>query len=1228
MKPPETTPPAPLGRLPPRTFRWLSRLGRWLAVFALTLETLYLLVVNVTLNLPILTKQINDEDIELTWGFAFSPAPGYVIVHGFFMHLQDANIQFSLKIAEAHARFTLRDLTHRTFHITRVDAGRAEYLMRMRRTPEEVAQTDLSFLPLIEGFPAVPLRRTVEPLPGNDWATNIWTVHIEGVHVEVDEGWFEQLRWRGASVATGSFTLRPKQLVIVDGHWHVKSGGFTVGPNHLADGVHGDASVRISPFDPRLTPGNEPLRYLDGLLTLEGRLSSTKFINPLLSHTTAPQLSSDEGALELFFHFDRGYVAPGTHIRIRAPNWEIARGRYLAKSSMATLDSTVEVIGGVPRSLTRFDLGPYEVRRTPKLDDPGGELLTGDGMVLTLSAEQLDTLGPFFSDLAYSFKLHEARMSDLRRLNAYLPHTEIFEVLGGTGTISADYVSPADDNGHGVVDIGAQDAVVRANRIRLGGTFQLHADLTGVASNSERLVIIGQRPLGAVGHAEGTFYVARPGDPFVATPPMGSGVVAADLTIDPFTTEEAKRGGIWPFLSSQVSAKGQFEGLGFINGLLSQSESIKVSGGAGSFSVDGQLNHGHIEPGSRVDVRSKDALLTWSDYRATADALFSAQVSAPTTVSSPTEIPKLEGALKIERPRIEVAGESLFTADEIALSGRTAQADLGQIGHLSPALILRTKKARVPQLRVLNHFLASSPARFEEGSAEIAVEVSSPADGDGKGSLGITVKGIAASYDDLALRGDLDLLAHVGGIGERPWRSGFWDRTRLSSNGELRTELTLRPGSGSAEKGLLRLGIHATEDLSGLPTSETTPTLHDLLQSVVAHATLNGDIDGVGYFNRFLGGSGVRVDGGHGGVNAAVGLAKGAIAAGSWAHVQANGLAVRAGAFALDTKLGVTAVVGPEGPNHLSLGLGLDSYQVRAVEKRSDSQTPLDPILLQGSGLRVEVRSDDLDPSQLLAIASLQATLGDLRVPDLRSLNLILPPSGRALITGGQAQITGTLDKPAHGKGRAVVQIQGTNTGFDLAGHKLAGDWSIKAQARTVSSGPPWGLPKSMDLSGSGFTLSEMSFGPGADVPDGWWAALALPQASLGLGKQPVLVGKLDVKARDVKPFLALYGHKLGIPGILSRYLTFEGLHGGANLLVQPGLVQVTEADLRSNRLRLRGRILAERGEVQGELLLSDPPLNFGIDLHGKGTGFQVWGAEGWYREQLQTPLAEKALER
>jgi hypothetical protein len=272
----------------------------------------------------------------------------------------------------------------------------------------------------------------------------------------------------------------------------------------------------------------------------------------------------------------------------------------------------------------------------------------------------------------------------------------------------------------------------------------------------------------------------------------------------------------------------------------------------------------------------------------------------------------------------------------------------------------------------------------------------------------------------------------------------------------------------------------------------------------------------------------------------------------------------------------------------------------------------------------VEVRSDDLDPAEMPEAASVHAEMGSVRIPDLRVLNVLLPASGAAVLTAGEASLVGSMDKPAHGKSRVLMQLSGSNMGLDLVGHPLTGDFRVKAMAATVIPGTGWKLPQSMDLSGTAVSIQNVTFPAGTEIPDGWWTTLALPEASLRLGPDPfAAVGKLDVRARDVMPLFALFGSQLGIPKILDHYLDFENLNGTANLLVQPGMVQVTEADLRSTRLRLRGRFMSDATGAHGEMLLDDAPLSFGIALHRHGTGLQLFGAGGWYDERLKTPLAE-----
>jgi hypothetical protein len=1216
-------PPKPGKRLNPRLVHGLRTLGRFVAISLLAVELLYFLAVNTVLNLPLIPRLLDTDDIGMQWTYAISMYPGQVTVHGFFMRLQDANIQFTLSIGEAQAHFTFKDMLHRTFHITRVDGRHAIYLMRMRRTPAEVAETDLSTLPLLEGFPAVPLRRTVEPPPSPpktpEEIAGIWTVHIEGVHQEVDEGWFEGLRYRGPSTATGSFSLKPQYLVIVDGHWHVAGGAFTLGHDPLADNPHGDASVRISPFDPSVTPGNEPLRYLDGLMSLEGRLSNARFLNPVLSHTTAPHFGSAEGNFELYFHFDRGLVGTGTRLRIKANDWQIGRGRYVVTANYAQLDSTVDLVDGIPTSLTNLDLGPYQVQRTKTDDEPGGELITGDGMVLRLSATALDTLGPFFSDLGYEFKLHEARMSDLRRLNVYLPGTGFFEVLGGEGTLSGDFVSPADGNGHGAVDIAAKDAAARVQRVRLGGGVRLHLDLTGVASDSQRFVVVGQRPLGAKGNIEGHLHVARPDDFSGSGPEAGGCEITSDFTVDPLTPPELAREGIWHFLSAVASVTGRFEGLDFINGLLARPAPITLSGGAGSFSATASLDHGRLGTDSHIGLQASGAEVDWGDYRARADANFSARLRAHDDPAKALQPALLEGELALRQTRLQASDVIVFTADEVKISGTSTRREMGGLAHLHPSLTLHTTHARIPDLRVLNRYLPRDSLRLEGGSAEIQADLTSPASGEGRGSLALSIQKVEASMEDLSLRGGLHLTIKAGGLGEAPWREGIWDRTRLTSSGQLEAELSLRPGPESPESGLAAFVINAAGELPPLPAG-APPRGETILRSIVAHATLDGELQGIGYLNRFLAGTGLRAEGGNGNLHVSAGLASGEITPGSWGHLTVADAALRAGSFALASDTDVTAVIGPVGPNRLSLGLGLDSYELHYVPRRE--KAAVDPVLFHGSGLRLEVRSDDADPAAVIDVASVHADMGDVRVPDLRALNLFLPASKAAVLTGGQARLVGTLDKPAHGKSKASLELKGTKMGIDLEGHHVVGDFRLTAKAATVIAGAGWNPPSSVDLSGSGFALSAVSFDKETGIPDGWWTSLQLPHASLGVGSQQVAVGTLDVQARDLQPIFVLFKEQLGLPGILTPYLGFEGLHGNANLLVQPGFVEVTEADLKSTRLRLRGRILEGSAGTTGDLLLNDPPLAFGIALHPHGTGVQIWGAEGWYSDQLKTPLA------
>ena len=557
---PETLPGARPPRLHSRLLHLLKRVGRILGFTLLGLELLYLLAVNVVLNLPIIPKLIDGEDAGMSWSYAVSLYPGQAIVHGFFMRIRTRNIQFTLSIGESPrplhpwgpvppARFPHHPGSTASTRSTSC-ACTPHPCRGGGDGPQHPARAERAFPPFRCAAPWNRLRGP--PKPRQRWRPS-WTVHIEGVHVVVDEGWFEApSSFTGQSAATGSFTLKPKHMVIVDGHWH--SGRTAPSTMAMTRSSRMPTVMRACASPPSIPPSR---RAMSPCATSTAS-STSRDASPTPRGSTPswgrPPLSSPptKGSFELFFHFDRGQRRhPGRICRLQASNWQVGRRRYQVNASTARLDSLVSDIGGVPTSITSLDLGPYHVSRTPASGDPGGELLTGDGMVLRLISTKLDTLGPFFSDLAYEFVLHEARMSDLRRLNAYLPGTGNFEVLGGEGTISGDYISPADDDGHGSIDITANDAAIRLMRVRVGSDLAVHLDLTGVASDSERMVIVGARPIGAKGRIEGRLRIRRPDDLIAAFPTVGSSELSCDFSVDPLTVPELQKAGLLHFLSGK-----------------------------------------------------------------------------------------------------------------------------------------------------------------------------------------------------------------------------------------------------------------------------------------------------------------------------------------------------------------------------------------------------------------------------------------------------------------------------------------------------------------------------------------------------------------------------------------------------------------------------------------------------------------------------------------------------
>lgn len=253
--PPDREPPVPgLWR---KSGRVLVRTARFVILGALSLWALYLVVLNVALATPLFGKLVNadPETLLIQYDRAWTILPGRVHAHGLSIRSVDSKVEFLLTLDHVTFDASLPLLAAKRFVVTRARGSGVTFLGRTRQPSPRATPEYLDQLPVIPGLGRMPLA-TQKP-PGEDvWNDDAWslvTVHLEDTVAEdVREVWIDDLAIRGPMKVSGGFFLKPVRTARIGPiDLTLEGASVRLKGRQLAEGVRGQSSVRIAPFDPR-----------------------------------------------------------------------------------------------------------------------------------------------------------------------------------------------------------------------------------------------------------------------------------------------------------------------------------------------------------------------------------------------------------------------------------------------------------------------------------------------------------------------------------------------------------------------------------------------------------------------------------------------------------------------------------------------------------------------------------------------------------------------------------------------------------------------------------------------------------------------------------------------------------------------------------------------------------------------------------------------------------------
>ncbi len=594
---------------------WLKRI----ILTVLLLTGLYLLAVNLFLNSPLATRAFNRRPhrFQLHWTSAWTVWPGLVHARGLKVEGWRPNVAWSVTAQRARGWVDLGALTGKSFRIRELYG-------------EEVRSTVLRRKGI--GKPDPPRRPGQQRSPRQPWSMS-----FEGIVLDhVREFRFNDFRLTGDGRAEGAF-------------WFVLGGEFRLDPSKvrlpaaqmgwgsdtLARNVDLTAEASLGPYKVGDHPGLEGFDFLSGTVKAEGQVSEL----PFLERAGLPGGEGRKpGTLTVDLRVEQGRLTPGSRFDFSAP----------ADGPTSPFILTTLVVGGRESSLLRLGLDARGFSAGRRKDGPPLFRSKVLSVASTTSETRLSRIFATTRDVRErNVPISLPLVGDVRAEGVEI------EAPGTRATLRARM-----DHAAGRVDL----AGLLARDIHIDGLLAdgisarmdlvkapppaseaepISVRIAGARFSDVREVSLGQFLLAGALQAETTFSYEPDGTLTVdrAAVAMSSGSFRAngqpaaqnlsfkvETRIEPAILGQTVGPAFLRYVSGTATLRSQIASLGFLEAFLQKTPWLSLQG-QGSLSADVRLDHGRLNPGSRIAVNASPAQAKIFDSLATGRGTVNASVA-------------------------------------------------------------------------------------------------------------------------------------------------------------------------------------------------------------------------------------------------------------------------------------------------------------------------------------------------------------------------------------------------------------------------------------------------------------------------------------------------------------------------------------------------------------------------------------------------------------------------
>jgi len=740
-------------------------LGR-LAIFALILAGLYLIPVNLALNLPVTQELLNElqpDRFSVGWKRAWSWYPLRVELRDLAADGQAPTEQWQLDAKAAGVSISLLALLEGEVRVHDLDIRDIRLRLRPRPIPG-TAGTDSAGL--AEYFPTIRSRDPAAPAEtpseeeGDSLHLAIDDFHVAGSH----EFWVHQARGHVSGDLRGSFSLDTGtgRIGLSGGELNLALTELDIGSDR---DVTGDARIRgridVPPANIAELSTVEVSKLPEIDAQIDAPLPDLHFVN-LLFNTAGVMDLTGKGRLHGRLVYSGGEQRLGTDLMVEAPELRLSLGRFEFTGDGAVEMKSHESDESQGDLSVRFDTVDAYLK-----SGSGGDarrLFEGRNLSLSLHADTSESARKRKAEAQLTLSVPSMRVQDIALYNALIPTKWGVELMGGQGELSGRLVVGR----QALVmelNLGSDETDVRFEDNRITTDLSLALRAQAKADTGANLDLTGtELRLGDVRLGGAGTKKAKPwqggikiddGHVTVQIPAERSGVEPLSYLTE--TLEKQGFGKLLENADGHLGATLTVSQIDWIAGMLGRPLGLTLAG-SGEIDAELVLADGRLARGTKLRIPRRRLQLGLLEHRV------DGQGRADLGVVKSRGEPALRLDVAFADARVKRVAEERPAADKMQLKAEVLVPKSASKRGGTPVINLDIQSARIPDFGTFNaYFPPGTPVKLLSGEASLVGGVKMKPD-DAKGELLVKVKDVRVAWDEEELSGDLrvNLLIHGG----------------------------------------------------------------------------------------------------------------------------------------------------------------------------------------------------------------------------------------------------------------------------------------------------------------------------------------------------------------------------------------------------------------------------------------------------------------------------------